>query len=389
MSILRKAKDAVKLAIEKCLVYRQRRAEILKFKDPERVKINESVELTKEQEAAIDKLYLENYGSKIPYTWHKNFMAHSGRFDAKYFPELLFIPEFEHFMNSQTHYAKVLADKNVVPFFADAANVRTPKVILSSSCGMLRDAKLNKLNEEEAVEIIKNVGKVFIKPSVDSCSGRGCFVANFKEGRDDISGKVAVDLLRTLGGDFVIQECVVCHSSISEIYSGAVNTFRIITYRWKDEIIHMPVIMRIGRGGNFVDNAHAGGMFIAVDDNGMMHEKAITEFNLQFTHHPDTNVEFGKVRIPLVAKAIDAAKRMHAAVPQIGVVNWDLTIDSSGDAVLIEANTLGGSVWLPQMAHGCGPFGEHTEEVLQWLKLMKSVKPQQRKQYAFGKIATE
>ena len=384
MRVLRQIKNFAKWIIEKYLIHRRRCCEIKKFQDSKRVQITESVKLTKEQEKSIDKLYLENYGSKIPYTWHKNFMAHSGKFDEKYFPELLFIPEFEFFMNEHSHYAKVLADKNVISFFANAANVKTPNTILSSTCGMFRDGRMNKLNEREAAEIISDIGEVFIKPSVDSCSGRGCFVADFQEGVDTVSGQSVADLLQALGKDFVIQERIVCHQSISNIYARAVNTFRIITYRWKDDILHMPVIMRIGRGGNFVDNAHAGGMFIAIDDDGVMHEKAITEFNLQFTHHPDTNVEFEKVRIPLVSKAIDAAKKMHIVVPQLGVVNWDFTIDKSGEAILIEANTLGGSVWLPQMAHGCGPFGDKTAEVLRWIRLLKNVGPKQRKHYQFG-----
>ncbi len=384
MRVLRQVKNLVKWIIEKYLIHRRRCCEIKKFQDSQRVQITESVKLTKEQEKSIDKLYLENYGSKIPYMWHKNFMAHSGKFDEKYFPELLFIPEFEFFMNEHSHYAKVLADKNVISFFANAANVKTPNTILSSTCGMFRDGRMNKLNEREAAEIISDIGEVFIKPSVDSCSGRGCFVADFQEGVDTVSGQSVADLLQALGKDFVIQERIVCHQSISDIYARAVNTFRIITYRWKDDILHMPVIMRIGRGGNFVDNAHAGGMFIAIDDDGVMHEKAITEFNLQFTHHPDTNVEFEKVRIPLVSKAIDAAKKMHIVVPQLGVVNWDFTIDKSGEAILIEANTLGGSVWLPQMAHGCGPFGDRTAEVLRWIRLLKNVGPKQRKHYQFG-----
>lgn len=75
---------------------------------------------------------------------------------------------------------------------------------------------------------------------------------------------------------------------------------------------------------------------------------------------------------------------MHEAVPQIGVVNWDITLNHDGDPVLIEANTQNGSVWLPQMAHGTAPFAERTEEVLQWLRFMKKLKPHERGMFVGG-----
>ena len=75
---------------------------------------------------------------------------------------------------------------------------------------------------------------------------------------------------------------------------------------------------------------------------------------------------------------------MHANIPQIGSVNWDFTIDDSETPVLIEANVSGGSIWLSEMAHGCGPFGDKTPEVLQWLRFMNSLTEKERKKYAFG-----
>ena len=66
-------------------------------------------------------------------------------------------------------------------------------------------------------------------------------------------------------------------------------------------------------------------------------------------------------------------------------MNWDFTIAADGAPVLIEANVIGGSVWLPQMAHGVGPFGDKTAEVLRWLRFMKSLKPHERPRFAHGK----
>lgn len=182
----------------------------------------------------------------------------------------------------------------------------------------------------------------------------------------------------------MVQRLLVCHETIRALYAGSVNSFRVITYLWKGQVEVMPLIIRIGQGGHYLDNAHQGGMFCAVYDDGTMGNHAVTEFNDQFKEHPDTHIVFATHRIAHINKVITAAKRMHAAIPQLGVVNWDFTVDEGGEPVLIEANCANGSVWLPQMAHGVGAFGERTAEVLQWLRFMKRLKPGERERFVGG-----
>lgn len=260
-----------------------------------------------------------------------------------------------------------------------------PKTILSCTKGMLRDGEYRQIDTTAAGKLLEQAGRVFIKPTVNTSSGENCSVADLHDGADTLSGEPADTLIGRLGSDFVIQERLVCHSSIQRIYAGSVNTFRLISYRWKDDILFFPTIMRIGRGGSHLDNAHAGGMFIAVDDDGRLHRQAFTEFHEVFDRHPDTGLVFDGYQIPLFPAVKAAARRMHELLPQLGVVNWDFTIDADGNPVMIEANTHGGSVWLPEIAHGRGAFGENTAEVLRWLRLMKNTRPEDRAKYAFGK----
>ena len=97
-----------------------------------------------------------------------------------------------------------------------------------------------------------------------------------------------------------------------------------------------------------------------------------------------SKLKFEGYRIPLLPNVVDAVKRMHYSLPAIGVINWDMTLDESGQPVLIEANVNGGSIWLFQMAHGCGVFGERTPEILRWLHKMNETKYSDRAQYYFG-----
>lgn len=356
-------------------------------KDKRRQAIASQYPLTKEQKELIDDFFLSNYGEKIGYSWHQNYAAHSGKFDYKFFPELLYIPEFETFQNHDTGVVAAFADKNLLPLVAAAAKVRMPRTIVSCANGVLRDGDNNVITPKMAKELVMRQGNCFLKPTIDSCSGRGCLRI---DNPTDLSITYNTLKVNDINGgyknNFVIQELVTCHNSISELYAGSVNTFRVISYLWKGQIELMPIIIRIGQGGHYLDNAHQGGMFCAVYNDGRMGHHAMTEFNVQFTEHPDTHVRFETHRIVNIEKLIAAAKRMHSVIPQIGVVNWDFTIDAEGEPILIEANTKGGSIWLPQMAHGVGAFGDRTAEVLQWLRFMKKLSSNQRNQYSGGEM---
>ena len=82
-----------------------------------------------------------------------------------------------------------------------------------------------------------------------------------------------------------------------------------------------------------------------------------------------------------------AAIKCHTFLPQLGVINWDFTIDDTGTPVLIEANIRYGSIWLFEIAHGCGPFGQDTAEILQWMRKMRGLKKSNWKQFRFGNMS--
>lgn len=357
---------------DKLLILGRRANEIRKFNDARRVKIWSTVTLTKKQQDQIDDFFITNYGEKIPHTWHRHYTAFTGKFDYKYFPELLYIPEFEHFMNGDAKYCEVFSDKNVLPLIAKAVDVKTPNVIFSRTCGLFRDCDYKFISMNDATDILTKAGDVFIKPTVETGSGLNCKIINVNS-RDN-----AAKIFDTLGNDFVVQEIVRCHDDIAKIYAGSVNTFRVISYIWHGQVRITPSLMRIGQGGNYLDNAHAGGMFIAIDDDGALHDKAFTEFNTQFTEHPDSHVKFAGCKIHAFPEVIKAARKLHEAIPQVGVINWDFTIDIDNKPVLLEGNMRSGSIWLSEMSHGRGIFGDDTAEILQYTRRMKRLKLSKR-----------
>ena len=389
MSITRTIKRIVQDTSDKMYFTMSHRTEIHKFKDPRRREIADQYPLSKEQKEQIDELFVINYGEKIDYVWHQNYAAHANKFDYRFFPELFFIPEFEKFQNNNPAANSMMSDKNFLPVVAKAAGVKMPETIISCTNGVLRDNDNHILTSSMSEEILHKYNQFFVKPTTGSCSGKSCILVTEEDKSEIINNRLIINKKSDKGGysrNYVIQEVIKTHNTLTALHIESVNTFRIITYFWKDTIETMPVILRIGRGKSNVDNAHAGGIFIAVHADGSLGDHAVTEFNQQFTKHPDSGIVFKDHIIASYEKMIITAKRMHEMVPQIGVVNWDFTVDEKGEPVLIEANISGGSVWLPQMAHGVGAFGEQTKEVLQWLRFMKKLKPSERKAYVGGKM---
>ena len=201
-------------------------------------------------------------------------------------------------------------------------------------------------------------------------------------------GKVE-EILRRLGKEFAVQKVVKCCDSLKKLHLESVNTFRVMTYIWKGEIVVAPAILRLGMGKAYLDNAHQGGVFIAVDSDGTLHKTAFTEFNRKFDVHPDSGIKFEGYKISQFPSVVAAAKKLHALIPQLGVINWDFTVNQSDEPVLIEANTQSGSIWLFQMAHGKGVFGDRTSEVLRWMRAVKKVPHSKWGDYAFGNIPEE
>lgn len=385
MSLKNEAKNQILNVFDNYKIHVMRKNEIKKFEDPRRVEIFSKVKLSNEQEKEIDDLYESNYGTKIPYTWHRHFTAFTGNFDKNYFPELLYIPEFEHYQNMKKAYTDVFSDKNVTPALAKLGGVLVPETKFSCVDGVYSYEGKHK-TKREAINVFGSLGESFIKPSIGSSSGNGCAVINMEHGSDTISGKTSVEILDAYGDNFIVQERIKMHTSLSKLYPDSVNTFRIMTYRWHDEFYHVPAILRIGKGGANVDNAHAGGIFIAISDDGILHERAYTEFNSQYDKHPDTKTLFQGYKIIGFHDAINTAIELHKLFPQIGVYNWDFSLNENNEPILIEANMRFGGIWIFQMAHGKGPFGERTPEILQWMREMKKMKYHDRLNHMHGNL---
>lgn len=345
-----------------------------KIKDPRRAKLIEEVTLTEAQKGEIDRFYLEHYGEKIPYDWHRLYQSFTGTFQVGYFPEFLFGPRLVPDWNPKEY--RIFGDKNLLSVLAGGIpGLRTAKVYGSCTNGIYRNGQgeivsFGELKRQLAEDIADR--KVVIKPTTDSSSGRDIRIAAFeggieKETRQPLD-RFLEETLKGYKGSWNIQEFIRNPKELTEIYSGSVNTFRTVTYLWNDAFHPAPLVLRIGRGGHHVDNVHSDGIFVGCSHDGQLRDCAFNQLGERFEKHPDTGTVFKGYRIPGVVKVLECAKRMHERLPQMRIVFWDFTLDESGEVVLVEINVNSLGCWLPQISNGEPLFGNNTAAILKSLR---------------------
>lgn len=367
-------KRAVKKSLKKLTTKLMTKNEIRKIKDKRRQDIISTYPLTKEQKKQIDNFFLKNYGRKIPYDWHREFSAFTGKFDYKYIPELLFIPKIERYFND-TSASKAFGDKTLLPMILNGLDyVYTPRIIACQTSPLNLKFKNHLISFEELLANLSNLGKCFIKPAKDTNSGKGCQILNISNGIDSKTGKNIKDILLEYNQNFLIEELLENSEATKKLHPSSLNTFRIITYILDGKVFFAPSTMRIGIGNNEVDNAHAGGIFIHIEENGkdgILSKFAFTEFLQKYEKHPTTGIIFENYIIPNFSLVLEAAKRVHEErLSNFGMLSFDFILDRNNKPAIIEVNSIGQTCWFPQEASGKPFFGENTAEVLKRIKDM-------------------
>ncbi len=312
---------------------------------------------------------------KVPLAWHQKYKAYSGAFDKRFVPEIYYTTLLEPSSNCD-YLIDVLGDKNYInSLFAGVLCkqdwIRAPHAGGGGgSNGFFFGKDGAPVSKDGLIASLKAAkAELIIKPTVGESSGTGVRVLDLENGVDRRTGESIEQIVAQYGKNFVIQERLQEHADWARPNPSSINTVRLISYRLHDCIKVSEAVMRIGRGGSHLDNAHAGGMYIAVHRDGSLGKHAhVYGFGNRFEVHPDTNLRFEGYRIPYMDKIREAAVLLHNCLPNIGYVSWDFMVDTEGRVVLIEANLRCGSVWIIQNAHGTGAFGDDVKELFELAK---------------------
>lgn len=338
-----------------------------------KAKFINTVSWTKEQQIEFDTFWISNY-KKITNKGNKFYQAFNNKFNIEYISDFLFATKIEPQLNSY-NYSKIFSDKALLDIlYKDRSDALLPETVVLNSNGVLYDSERHIINHQEAQRLLKKAQVVVIKPIIDGNSGKGIILANLDEKGLDLSQNFNIlDLLDKKNKNFIVQKKIKQSGELNTLYPTSINTFRIITFIVDDAVHLAPISLRIGCGGNFLDNIHAGGITVGVDiERECLMEKA---YQLGYTNtktillkHPDTNVIFENFKITGLSKVIKAAKRLHEFTPNTNIISWDFTINHDFEPLLIEANYLGQSAWFNQITTGQGLFRNHVTSILKGIK---------------------
>ena len=147
------------------------------------------------------------------------------------------------------------------------------------------DSSYSVITREEAFNHCIQAKSVVIKPSHLSGAGRGIVFWNY--GSDGIR---VLDQVFSSTKDYVVQEVVKQHEKMNSLYADSINTIRIESFIWKNEVIILSCAVRMGANGSKVDNlSDGGGMSCGVDlMTGQLSSKAYDYYHLNVTYdkHP-------------------------------------------------------------------------------------------------------
>lgn len=300
--------------------------------------------------------YWANYGVKPALSMVKDLYAISGGdLDPRYIPDNLWLNKIIPCFNDN-RFSRVLADKNLNSLLFP--EVKRPKTLFKAIFGRYCLDNFTPISREEAVRLCQSEGRWVIKPTLNSFQGQDVRIFDGPLTEEEVEKLLAL----YESTDFIVQEAIVQHPVLSAYNASSINTLRLVTFIFREEVHVLSSILRVGAPGSIVDNVGAGGYQFNVCPDGSISPISYTSRSGKPLHtdHSDDPFYTGQT-IPNFTAICDTAKRMALNVPHLNLIAWDFAIDTAGDPVLLEFNTHSPG----QNQETSGPsFGELTEDVL-------------------------
>lgn len=310
---------------------------------------------------------MKHFNKKIDPILHLAFLNLTGKKEPRIIPGPIMWNEIIPFFNDM-NIRIGYSDKNIYDKLINPSS--SADTILKRVRGHYFDHNNNLLTTEKAYNVLVDYGNdVIIKPS-DNDNGRGIAKLFYNNTHFTLEDKKITmsDLEEIYGFNYVIQKVIEQHAIMAAPHPSSVNTLRMVTFRWKNEIKYLFAFARFGVDHDVKDNAATGGVSVGVKDNGKFMNFAIDKNRKIHTHHPTTQFDFSKLDpIPNYDRFKQYIIDLHRDILHHDYVSWDIAVGLEGQPIFIETNYRGSS-WLNQLALQRPIFGDLTEEVLQHVR---------------------
>jgi hypothetical protein len=216
-------------------------------------------------------------------------------------------------------------------------------------------------------EFIDQTNEPFFAKPVDGAGGSGAHIVypNLAAGDMEVPSEQR-EAAGHIGDSFLFQALISQHPDLSTLYSGSINTVRLVTVRSGEGVSAIGAILRVGALGSVTDNVSGGGLAVPVDlRSGRLKPNGIWRIrNLKsVTAHPDSGRAFEGFAIPLFSEALMLVARAHMSLGPLPTVGWDVAITPEGP-LLVEGNAfwtmrthlVGDPDFLPRYAKAVSPW---------------------------------
>lgn len=277
------------------------------------------------------------YGLDLKGKSPKDYVAYS---EFRVLRNILNIRQRENLETLYTfNYLALTRDKFVFSQYCKSLGIPFPKTIALWQKGNLLSADdVNYNNLQRGVNLFKQNMDAFCKESSGE-SGRGAFALKIDDGKIYVNGKETTEdvLIKRFGdSDYIIQQRLCNHPELDRIYSGSLNTIKLITILNDDgSVDFFDSVIRFGSGGNVVDNASQGGIFVGIEKNGALQDVGYREPGAAKDLvvkgvHPDTGASFAGMKVPFWNELLAAAKGLHRYFYGVPSIGWDIAVTPDG-----------------------------------------------------------
>ncbi len=311
----------------------------------------------------VDDYWSNYFKKKVNPVWHLAFYQVLNKKDARFIPHNIWrtviLPHFNR-LDLLTTYR----DKNLCDIFLD--NPRLPKTLVKRIHGNYYNHNNELIDRTKVLDAIySQPNSYIIKPSQ---TDNGYGVAELHISKEGVLLNQEQTNLQGLesqyGKDFIIQEKITQHPVMAKPHPRSVNTIRMVTFRWKGEIINLLAFARFGVDNKLTDNAGTGGLCCGITEEGRLNSIAVDSSGRHYKKHPTTGHAFSEIGvIPSYNHICNSAISLHKQLFHFDIVSWDFSIDTESNPILLEVNFMGAS-YIYQFAIRRPLFGELTNDIL-------------------------
>ena len=243
--------------------------------------------------------------------------------------------------NINTRYSIIADNKQVFySYVGEMFPKNVPNTVFAFQEKKVIQPYSDKIDTKQAFDNLPD-GRYICKPTVGSHGD--LIVAVTKKGKrlTFSDPEVNIDTLIEASDEkpVLVQEFLKQHEQLNKLNPNTVNTLRIISTHWNEKVHILAAMVRIGSfEGAIVDNADAGGTFVAIDTKKGKLEKYGYFYNKPRTEkHPVTGLVYEGFEIPYWEETVKLIKKLHPIIFGFATIGWDIAITEDGP-VIVEIN---------------------------------------------------